>query len=1042
MDPQQYLQEKRFSDPISSLYFQQQQREYYKQQQQQQQEGQQQDIHRPQPSQQSQQHNVGPDGRRASSVGPTSRRSDRRQPIIIQNFELLPPGQSHLKRRSLSTANLFLSSASLRRETDVQALEKVQLFNNPGRLIQPLPGGPSLGHSHRPATSSSATVPSSSFNRNSPNWTSAYSDSGKSENSANSATGSLIKEQQRQTNTQFPNSQQQKDLGSHNGSKSNFNPEYRNENGPYSNPRVPTGSADTENNLTRAPSYPIISNSNDTPKKTKAKKQVTFADRVSIPWPYTLVHEKKMWSTGLDSVSPSTATFTEAGFHGTDINNNMDTNSFPSSRCGGNIFRPMASKHESDLVKTDGPPRKHQGILKNTSSGGSYNSNKKEDVSATFAPEAVDSGEHDDRVSFGESLPNACTVTDLEANHVKLHPSDVETRPHALNGQGSEQCVTDKTEYNIERAGEEGDRVRSQSTTSNTAVDSHLSINGTDILHYGLRSNLVLPNEGQNEYENIAPSSTRQDGAVTDDDVQSPHDGVSENKNSGNVERTETKKSVHIEQSANFDGDLSTVTNIEEHSFMEAEAESSGGTDQNQLLSNEHQPTNTETHGPTSAVSSYTVPQLADSIDLTDYVFKMSQSGGSASGKPPISGGFRPRPNNVRLSSKPDVIHSMSGTSGNMTDKPKVQPKNSEAATTSNTVVMRLKFLKDESDPTGRKSGRGSGMAAGDIDIVTMQVDGKSLQLTRQSSLASMADQGHGGETPELLPAPTRPVKPFNGKPGETYLTTSGSRPKTQGDVNTDYLMQMYSPTGERKANIDNAHNSINVKPIASSNTGGMHEIDRNNPADSISGPQSSLIQRSRIAATVTTPISTATVIIDGARRHSGNDIDYTHNLNNPGSARSSRASRRDMQSRKLAVTREDAFAFTPRSHERQRRLLTATLVGDLSPEFDEGATLTPRAVMHARARSSSATANSRLQRGRNLSAHERTMGAMESVFLPERLKSASSAAGGVRSGAKGLREGVAYGLGRTQLNRRLELLVLSTTRPNTAMERSRSNLS
>ena len=283
-------------------------------------------------------------------------------------------------------------------------------------------------------------------------------------------------------------------------------------------------------------------------------------------------------------------------------------------------------------------------------------------------------------------------------------------------------------------------------------MDSQLSINGTDILHYGLRNNLVLPNEGQNEYENIAPSSTRQDGAVTDDGVQSPHDGVSENKNSGNVERTETKKSVHIEQSANFDGDLSTVTNIEEHSFMEAEVESSGGTDQNQILSNEHQPTNTETQGPTSAVSSYTVPQLVDSIDLTDYVFKMSQSGGSASGKPPISGGFRPRPNNVRSSSKPGVIHSMSGTSGNMTDKPKAQPKNPEAATTSNTVVMRLKFLKDESDPTGRKSGRGSGMAAGDIDIVTMQVDGKSLQLTRQPSLASMADQGHGGETPELLP--------------------------------------------------------------------------------------------------------------------------------------------------------------------------------------------------------------------------------------------------------------------------------------------------
>ena len=208
-------------------------------------------------------------------------------------------------------------------------------------------------------------------------------------------------------------------------------PNIKNENGTYGNTQVPTGSADRDNNLTRAPSYPIISSGNDTPKKTKAKKQVTFADRVSIPWPYTLIQEEKMWSTGLDSVSPSTATFTETGFHGTDINNNMDTN-FPSSRCGGNIFRPMASKHESDLGKTDGPPRKHQGILKNTSSGASKNSNKKEDVSATFAPEAVDSGEHDDRVSFVESLPNACTVT----NHVKLHPSDVETRPHALNGQG------------------------------------------------------------------------------------------------------------------------------------------------------------------------------------------------------------------------------------------------------------------------------------------------------------------------------------------------------------------------------------------------------------------------------------------------------------------------------------------------------------------------------------------------------------------------------------------------------------------------------
>ncbi|RUS91742.1 hypothetical protein EGW08_000450 [Elysia chlorotica] len=1016
-----------------------------------------------------------------SSVGPSPSRSDRRQPIIIQNFELLPVGQSHLRRRSLSTANLFLASASLRRGADSSGsaadssgsgkdssgagsvLDRVRLSNCPGRVAEALVpdssldrpgmftqawgGQSSLEHPLRPDTSSSVPSSKSSFfNKNSSNWTSPN----KSQNakySGNSVEESSVREQSPQILTSISKSQHQTDPKSQ-SPKANPDPTCTNGIKSSSLTRVASDNlTESKTELVRASSHPNLSNGTVSPKKTKSKKQVTFADSVSVPWPYTLAHDGKMWSTGNGSLDHHRTVYSEARFRGVDINNNMDTSLFPSPCYEDNIFRPVATWYQPRVERPKEPARIHQGILKHSGSG-SQNGSKGEKILPRFDSVPVVTSEVKE-VGFisVEDIQNGCANSEFDSKRGKLSTDNaasvLQDASHELNGPGFKQSVTGETGYNI--AGE-AHLPNNPQTEASSIEPSQMPSSETHFLYHGMENGCASPNDQHNHSENdAAPSTTENDLIVTRKLLQGLPDVITGLQQRGIVERVDTETDVCVVQSKDVNGD----TNIQGSQDMATGSTKSHGWHQEQVLAKEQHSTTLKTHGSTSEVSTYTVPQLADSVDLSDYLRKMSQPGGSTSEKPLIAGGFRPRPNNVRFSSKPEVTRGVPGAVENW----KPQPNNPEATDTNSLAVMRVRFLKDESDTAARKSdsepatatsGTGSNSRLDHSDPAAMKVDGKKLHLTQSSALPCAVGQGSAIDNMESSSVPTRPLKPFKGKPGETYMSFN----KTQGDVNTDYLMQMYSPTGERKASNDSSNFSTNTKTINSASAVGALGIDIASATDSVSRPPSGLTQRSRITATVTTPISPGT---------SGNiDVDQeipnieaiNYITNRGGGGRASRESRRDTLNRKFAVTREDAFAFTPRSRERQRRLLTATLVGEPAPGLAGVETLTPRAVLQARARSSSASrsasATRGLQRGRGVSAHERTLGAMESVFLPGRMKSAigSSSFGGGRGGAKGMREGVVYSMGRTQLNRRLEMLVMSTTRPNTAMERSRSNLS
>lgn len=57
-------------------------------------------------------------------------RQDKQQPIIIQNVDLLLPGQIKSKRKPLCTANLYLSAASFRRQGGITLLDDSECFQS------------------------------------------------------------------------------------------------------------------------------------------------------------------------------------------------------------------------------------------------------------------------------------------------------------------------------------------------------------------------------------------------------------------------------------------------------------------------------------------------------------------------------------------------------------------------------------------------------------------------------------------------------------------------------------------------------------------------------------------------------------------------------------------------------------------------------------------------------------------------------------------------------------------------------------------------
>ena len=1025
MDPQEFTpRQQAFTHPFYQHHQHQRQlhRSYTQQQLQDQQEQHKQSPQQ-QPTQQlqeqHQQHNQSQQQheRRSSSLELTSRRTDRRQPIIIQNFEILPPGQKHLKRRSLSTANLFLSSASLRREVEIQnnsqVSESSQIHNDSNRPTQPpareLPLNHQNGRAVSAAVSSSQTPsvskePSTVFNESRSSARSQNSDIRPVALEYLSRTYGHIPEngtEPRQDNKPVTNTVQNKGL----------------ENGSHKNVTPPNISTKPEPELSRANSYPTLSTQHGSPRKTKSKKQVTFADSVPVPWPYTLVQDGKMWSTESDSVPIHRTPFPKS-YRFTDMNNNMDSYSPCTTRYEANIFRPMADNH---VHRDKNTPKAQQGILKKRKTADNQSRN---DSPKALPEETYNVMNRSTR--FGENRltieADSCSETHKSKTQ---NPTKVEVQGNELD---TTHCGIDDVESNHSNS------LHFQETTlpNHTEVDENSNF---------IRQNsLSRSQHAIGSHDNIAQADIGGTLTVSDQDTQS---ALKSAEQKDEIVGFETRVIKNSEVKNNpFDENLACSPDVLGSSVESEKIDTVGVEGENNQCSDELlAPANvcqtTQASDRTPGVTAYTVPQLVDSVDLSDYLSTISGQGGHAAKS--VSDAFRPRPNNARLYSKPDVTPAISNTAN---DSSRTHT-NKATSNTDNTTVLRLKFLKDEKD-TNEKKDKNSSLASAsngakirgkleDSDTLSMAVAGKGLQLAQPFSIVNTAGQ----EPAETSSVPERPMKPFKGRPGEIYRPNYTSKPKTQGELNTDYLMRMYSATGERQCDTD----STITKSVDLTSAGAIHTNNISTTTEGVSRPPSGLTQRSRIAATVTTAIlpSPAVYIDEGYssiddRQASGDSIRHCH------SARRSRESKRDMLNRKLAVTRGDAFALTPRSRETQRRLLTASLVGgDPPPELVGEATFPPRAVLQARARSSSASGSQ--QRGRNLSAHERTLGAMENAFFPGRLKSAGAAAGVLRAGVRGSGEGGAISVGRTHLNRRLEMLVLSSTRPNTAIERSRSNM-
>ncbi|GFS12034.1 hypothetical protein ElyMa_006686800 [Elysia marginata] len=1013
MDPQLYPRGKRSSDPAAH---QQQQQNLHHQLQQQHHHDRLRQQETVSQSQRSQEPIIRHQERRESGVESTSRRADRRQPIIIQNFELLPPGQSHLKRRSLSTANLFLSSASLRRETEVssttRAVERVQLYNSPSSDTQTTAGVLPPNHTERRDLPNSVRYSDTPVSKKqSLACITDHSDSISSDNSPTYNVNDAARDKLSRVYDHPYNSEEKPQPRALGWANSSMKTSSDTENGPKKYVKIVPRSVDPKSELSRAHSFPILSNGHQAKKKAKTKKQVTFADTVSVPWPYTLVHEGKMWSTGNDVEEIPKTPYTDSTFSYTDINNNTDAYSAYNPFKHGNIFRPMASKGDPCDINAKQPSKVYHGILKKSKSNIDSNSTDttmpvNQRHCSKDLPETELSKDKEDR-NAPYHYRDIVSESALPLMHDSNSIADVQRSSHRVqNGQFSEQYV----ENNGEKAAVEENFISFQSNTRPVQENGHFEpqLAAETGCVKPATENILTGSENMNKTcESLTYTSNGNDGDQSTKRTQ----GLEIDEN--DVHRTSI-----IEQPFGREDYSTSCLSTQDQDAMESKHT---GLVKDEIPPKEDQAAVDQSCDSMTEVTTYTVPQLVDSIDLSDYLSDVSRPG-SVAGRLPTTSAFRPGPTNARLNFKAEVSRTTPGTSETIHTNSKGHSGHSSLVNADSDVVMRFKFLKDEPDTKARQpfgaanNSHQTKSRPDDCDTFTMKVAGKGLELYQHPSLVSVADESLGEEPPDMVSVPARPLKPFNGRPGQMYLAAIAPQPKTQGEMNTDYLMQMYSSTGERRVDTDNSHNNGAIAwqaPLT-----GIDKGDIRHTIDSTQRPQSSITQRSRIAATTTTPVSPMNVSIDVGRSYLGN-----------GTNRRSRESRRDVHNRKEALPRDDAFSFTPRSRERQRSLLTATLVGDPSPDLNGGVILTPRAVIHARARSSSASGCGMMLRGRNHSAHERTLGAMENAFLPERQRSA-------RGGARGPREGVAYSVGRTQLNRRLEMLVLSTTRPNTAMER------
>ncbi|GFO12551.1 hypothetical protein PoB_003905600 [Plakobranchus ocellatus] len=971
-----------------------------------------------------------------------SPRADRRQPIIIQNFELLPPGQSHLRRRSLSTANLYLSSAALKRQAEgpnikewlhnAQAQTECEKLSN-NLLVE-------------------TDQPGSSLNRQ------VQSMRNPTQNDTHVAGGSVeslplvhSKEAMKPVQGGTISAASPRDLESSHASERNRYNSGKDGVDAYKNAGTENQFTDSELKDTKTESCPAVAT---WPKKrNKTKKQVTFADTVPVPWPYSLVEQGKMWITGND-VLPSHPPSHEPVCEDTDVNNNrFCRGSKHHSRTGDSV--PM-TRHNSHITifpnsttidSGDGAEKTpYPGILKNAAAT---------DIRPHFCPERLNEGVQGDLcISFASAdSPHIHNYLQSDqsnlahARHWSVQTPDTgHTRhmPFAYNGF---RATLHSSEYSGNSNDAEDDFPKTELPTvsppsiTDAAVTSNSSNHQVDTCWTKTSVDETERGADASSLNNLSCSAGEDETAGPKSILHHPlsYGHLSEAEE---IERQELKKpsaSEHFGPRQVKRDRISSFPNGNDGQRDEHKDIKFGGFLQSNVVHAQHRRR--------SDTITYTVPQLVDSIDLSEYLSSIHHKG-IVDSHTSATAAAKPNPSHPQVAYKHD-----SHTDRTSALKPVESSSKPGTVEEYNTVVMRLNFLKDDMDGYRKRNSATShtysnlkaSNSTKDLESSYMTIAGKSLQEKKQSlSFESAAHKAMTGACEGQF-VPDRPLKPFKGRPGEIYLTSNIPRPKTQGEINTDYLMKMYSSTGERRSDIE----SETERALSSKPTSAVLSTNETKPQS----PNVALAQRSRIVSTATTSVPSS-IFTESHRSGSYRGApESRQDMLERGAPESKQdmlergapESRQDMLERKLALTREDTLASTPRSRERQRRLLTATLSHDASSgpsdlALESRRSSSPRTGPHTRTRSSSASCYG-TSRGRNLS-HERTLGAMDSVLFSARLNSAR--VGGTR-GRGVLRESSAGPGTRTPLNRRLEMLVLSTTRLNTptavAMERSRSNL-